>query len=144
MIAHANAPVQTARVVERGGRGMAGWWWGVVAGLAVVAAFLAELLRRRAAGQQQAMREVLDAADALEARLRQARSEIHAVAGDEHDPVADAMREMLRQRLWLQRHGAEASVADLVRLRDSIRNAGERIEQQLGRVAEARSGSGAP
>lgn len=123
---------------------MSGWWWGVVAGLAVMAAILAEVLRRRAAGQQQAMREVLDAADALESRLREARSEIHAVAGDERDPVAEAMREMLRQRLWLQRHGAEASVADLARLRDSIRSAGARIEQQLGRVAEARSNGASP
>lgn len=86
------------------------------------------------------MRDVLDAADALEARLREARSEIHAVAGEEHDPVADAMREMLRQRLWLQRHGTDASTADLDRLRDSILAAGARIEQQLGRVARARSG----
>lgn len=86
------------------------------------------------------MRDVLDAADALEARLREARSEIHAVAGEEHDPVADAMREMLRQRLWLQRHGTDTSTADLDRLRDSILAAGARIEQQLGRVARARSG----
>lgn len=120
---------------------MPAWGWAVVAALALLAASLAEVLRRRAAHQQQAMREVLDAADALESRLREARSEIHAVAGDEQDPVADAMREMLRQRLWLQRHGAEASVADLVRLRDSIRSAGARIEQQLGRVARARSGT---
>jgi hypothetical protein len=119
---------------------MRGWWWGLVATLAMVAAILAETLRRRAARQQRAMRDVLDAADALEARLREARTEIHAVAGDTHDPVAEAMREMLRQRLWLQRHGAAASLADLVRLRDSILEAGARIEQQLGRVARARSG----
>ena len=85
------------------------------------------------------MRQLLDAADALEARLRVARAEIEAVVGDDiEDPVQAAMREMLRQRLWLREHGAEASVADLQQVRSSIDEARTRIEQQLVQIERAR------
>ncbi|MGO4775756.1 hypothetical protein AB4084_09645, partial [Lysobacter sp. 2RAB21] len=90
--------------------------------------------------RQRAMREVLDAADALEARLRAARAEIEAVAGDEgRDPVGDAMREMLRQRLWLRDHGRRASLNQLVEVRASIDDARSRIEQQLNKIEQARA-----
>lgn len=95
--------------------------------------------RRRAGRRQRAMRQLLDAADALEARLRVARAEIEAVVGDDiEDPVQAAMREMLRQRLWLREHGAEASVADLQQVRSSIDEARTRIEQQLVQIERAR------
>lgn len=86
------------------------------------------------------VRDVLDAADALESRLRTARAEIEAVAGDEGaDPVADAMREMLRQRLWLRDHGRNASLDQLAEVRESIDVARRRIEQQLSRIERARA-----
>lgn len=100
------------------------------------------LLRRRGSGQdrhRRAMAGVLDAADALESRLRTARSEIEAVAGDGEDPVREAMQEMLRQRLWLQQHGAAASVAQLDAVRESIDGARARIDQQLRRIEAARA-----
>jgi len=97
------------------------------------------IARRRAGRRQRAMRQLLDAADALEARLRVARAEIEAVVGDDiEDPVQAAMREMLRQRLWLREHGAEASVADLQQVRSSIDEARTRIEQQLVQIERAR------
>lgn len=90
--------------------------------------------------RQQAVGEVLDAADALEARLRDARSEIEAVAGDdEAEPVREALREMLRQRLWLQQHGEAASLDELDAVRDSIDAARVKIEQQLLRIERARA-----
>lgn len=93
------------------------------------------------ARRQRAMRELLDAADALEARLRTARAEIEAVAGDEgRDPVADAMREMLRQRLWLRDHGRSASLNQLSEVRASIDQARARIEQLLNQIERARTG----
>lgn len=86
------------------------------------------------------MRELLDAADALEARLRIARAEIAAVAGDHvEDPVRDAMREMLRQRLWLRDHGKGASLVQLIEVRASIDDARTRIEQQLSLIERARA-----
>ena len=102
--------------------------------------FTIAIVRRRTGRRQRAVRQLLDAADALEARLRTARSEIEAVAGDHiDDPVHDAMREMLRQRLWLREHGPSASVAELQQVRESIDQARARIELQLGRIERARA-----
>ena len=97
------------------------------------------LLRRRGSRRQQAFSAVLDAADAFEDRLRVARAEIEAVAGNDENPVRDAMHEMLRQRLWLQQHGGAASAEQLDQVRASIDTARERIEQQLDRIERARS-----
>lgn len=111
----------------------------LIASLAALSAWL--LLRRRAVGdrRRRAMAGVLDAADALEARLRAARSEIEAAAGGGEDPVREALQEMLRQRLWLQRHGAEATPARLDAVRASIDEARARIDHQLRRVERARA-----
>jgi hypothetical protein len=113
-------------------------WILVAAGVAIVVALLfrQNSPRRRA----RAVRELLDAADALEARLRSARSEIEAVAGEHGpDPVGDAMREMLRQRLWLRDHGREASLEQLAEIRASIDAARGRIETQLAKITQARA-----
>ncbi len=89
--------------------------------------------------RRRAMKQLLDSADALEARLRKARSEIEAVVGDDiEDPVRDALREMLRQRLWLREHGQAASLTDLDQVRGSIDDARARIELQLLRIERAR------
>lgn len=98
------------------------------------------LLCRVPARRRHAMRELLDSADALEARLRIARAEIEAVVGDEAaDPIRDAMREMLRQRLWLRDHGKSASFEQLTEVRVSIDVALARIEQQLLQIERARA-----
>lgn len=109
--------------------------------VALAAAVVAFSLRRAGSSRRQrAVRELLDAADALEARLRMARAEIEAVAGDLNlDPVGDAMREMLRQRLWLRDHGDSASVEQLAEVRLSIDTARGRIEQQLSQIERARA-----
>lgn len=102
----------------------------------MVALFRQQAPRRRA----RAVRELLDAADALESRLRTARAEIAAVAGEQGpDPVGEAMREMLRQRLWLRDHGRDASLAQLAEVRTSIDAARGRIEAQLAKIARARA-----
>jgi 3-methyladenine DNA glycosylase AlkD len=106
---------------------------------AVVAAALAFFIRHRAGRRQRAVRQLLDAADALEARLRTARAEIEAVAGDEDDPVRQAMREMLRQRLWVQQHAGRASLEELDTVRTSIDDARGRIDAQLARIERARA-----
>lgn len=95
--------------------------------------------RRASARRQQAVAGLLDAADALEARLRTARAEIEAVAGDDRNPVRDAMQEMLRQRLWLQQHAGQASLQQLDSVRASIDDASRRIDQQLLRIERARA-----
>ncbi len=104
--------------------------------LAIVVAVRRRVHRRRAAFAQ-----VLDAADALEARLRLARVEIGAGSDAGEDPVREALQEMLRQRLWLQQHGADASLATLDALQVSIEAARGRLEQQLARIIDARRGA---
>lgn len=111
----------------------------IVAALAAAAAFVLIRRPRPMSPHQRAVRDVLDAADALEDRLRTARAEIEAVAGDHGpDPVADAMREMLRQRLWLRDFGESASPEQLAEVRHAIDAARGRIEHQLVRIEEAR------
>lgn len=101
---------------------------------------LTPLLRGRHR-RQQAQARLLDAADALEARLREARAEIEAVAvaGAGEAAVRDAMQEMLRQRLWLQQHGDRAPVAEIDAVRQSIEAARARIDQQLLAIERARA-----
>ena len=106
---------------------------------AIVAGTIAFTVLFRGRRRQRAVRELLDAADVLEARLRTARAEIEAVAGDDADPVRDAMREMLRQRLWLQQHGATASLSEMDLVRVSLEAARQRIDQQLARIERARA-----
>ncbi len=103
--------------------------------IAIIAALL---IRRRSQGRQRAVSGVLDAADALEERLRTARAEIEAVAGSEADPVRDALREMLRQRLWLKEHAGTATLEELAIVQRSIEAAKVRIEQQLHQIERAR------
>ena len=106
---------------------------------AIGAAVTAFIYFSRGRRRQGAVRSLLDAADALEARLRTARAEIEAVAGDEADPVRDAMREMLRQRLWLQQHGAAASLDELATVRTSLEAARDKIDLQLAQIERARA-----
>lgn len=94
---------------------------------------------RRETPRQRAMIRLLDAADALEARLRTAKIEIEAIIGDEDETVRTALQEMLRQRLWLQQHGQTASVQTLEEIRASIEQARVRIDQQLVLVERART-----
>ncbi|TDK26048.1 hypothetical protein E2F46_05450 [Luteimonas aestuarii] len=107
--------------------------------VAAVAVALAQLTRRRGRRRQQAMTQLLDAADALEDRLRTARSEIEAIAGTDQNPVREAMQEMLRHRLWLQQHGAEAPLEQLDSVRDAIEDAQRSIDRQLVQIERARA-----
>lgn len=112
----------------------------VTAAIAVAATLIVRRRASQGSRREQVVSDVLDAADALEARLRDARSEIEAVVGeDEADPVRDALREMLRQRLWLQQHGQAASLDELDAVRESIDAARVRIEQQLLQIERARA-----
>lgn len=107
--------------------------------LAAAGFALSKLNAHRGRRRQRAVSQLLDAADALEERLRTARSEIEAIAGSDENPVRDAMQEMLRHRLWLQQHGASAPVEDLDTVRDAIESARRSIDQQLLRIAQARA-----
>lgn len=96
---------------------------------------------RRARRRRQAYARVLDAADAFESLLREARSQIDSLDGSS-DPVREALQEMLRQRLWLQQHGADANVAALDAMRDSIIAAQAQVDRHLAQLAQARAAAG--
>ena len=72
-------------------------------------------------------------------RNTNARAEIEAVAGDDDNPLQVALREMLRQRLWLQQNGQTATLRELDTVRVSIDQARGRIEAQLERIERARA-----
>lgn len=105
----------------------------------VIAIVAAMLIRHRSQRRQQAVSGVLDAADALEERLRTARAEIEAVAGSDADPVRDALRDMLRQRLWLKEHAGTATLDELAIVTGSLDAARRRIDQQLEQIERARA-----
>jgi hypothetical protein len=107
--------------------------------LLLIVAGVAWRLSRRDLPRQRAFTRLLDSADALESRLRTAKLEIEAITGDTDATVNTALQEMLRQRLWLQQHGATASVQKLDEMRISIDQARDRIDQQLTLVERARS-----
>jgi methyl-accepting chemotaxis protein len=109
------------------------------AAIIVAALALAWRVRRPGTPRQRAFTRLLDAADALEARLRTAKAEIEAITGDEDESVRAALQEMLRQRLWLQQHGETASIQTLDELRASIDQARARIDRQLIQVERARA-----
>lgn len=106
--------------------------------IAAVAVAAAIAVRRRSGRRQRAVGALLDAADALEHRLRTARAELETVTGDDR-ATREAMQEMLRQRLWLQQHGAEAPLERIDAVRLSLEQAGARIERQLERIRDARA-----
>ena len=109
--------------------------------VAVAAAIAGWLRSQRRAQRAQIVSTLLDAADALEARLRAARSEIEAIAGDQRNPVRAAMQDILRQRLWLQEHALVADLNQLQAVRDALELSRTNLEQQLQLIAKAR-GSG--
>ena len=111
----------------------------LLAAIITAAALFLYKRQARRGRRQRAVSDLLDAADALEARLRTARAEIEAVAGDEDNPVQEAMKEMLRQRLWLQQHQGTASLDELGKVRESIELARGRIDTQLERIERARA-----
>lgn len=109
--------------------------------VAVAAAFAGWRVLLRSRLRQRVVSGLLDAADALEARLRAARSEIEAIAGDCRNPVRAAMQDILRQRLWLQQHAADADLVQLQAVRDALDQAGANLEHQLHQIAQARGGA---
>ena len=112
----------------------------LIALLAGAGLLLALRILGRHRQRQQAISQVLDAADTLELRLRAARSEIEAIAGDQVNPVRAAMHDLLQQRLWLQDNAQHASLAQLAKVRQTWDSAREQLDLQLQRIAQTRAG----
>ena len=96
--------------------------------------------RRDSLHRQRVISQLLDAADALETRLRAARTEIEAIAGDHVNPVRAAMQDLLQQRLWLKDNAQQASLAQLEDVRRSLESARASLDSQLQKIEQARAG----
>lgn len=91
---------------------------------------MAAWLAWRESARRRALHALMDAADALEGRLREARSRLGQRPG-QPDPVQAALGELLQHRLWLRDHGAGASLRRLADVRAGIEGATRDLEAQL-------------
>ncbi|HET6603240.1 MAG TPA: hypothetical protein VFG21_03355 [Xanthomonadaceae bacterium] len=124
-----------------------------VALVAPVAAFVAFRIWS-AHRRERALRRLLDRADALEKLLvrtrermqamkqvvRRVPSDIAAEADaslDAGNRVQQALRNVLEHRLWIARHGATASHAELVTAERALQRSHARIADQLERLESA-------
>ena len=96
---------------------------GAVAVIATAWRLRGQRLRRRG------LREVMDAADALEAHVRSVRDTVNRTPGGAaaDSALQDVMRDLLRHRLWLQQQGLDASRSELEGVRDKLETARLRL-----------------
>jgi len=132
---------------------------GVTLILAVIAAFgvialIAWIPFHRAASRQRALIRLLQGADQLERLLHTTRERMNAmqdVVGrvpadigavaraslDADGRVQQALRDLLEHRLWISRHGATASLAELKQAELAMSRARGSISSQLARLESA-------
>ncbi len=125
--------------------------------LAVIAASL-WLYDRRIRRRTRLLLGILDLADDLERSLRECRSRLHTVqpiigyappttsspspvlATHIAEPqIQAALRDLLAHRLWLKANAADATMAELVAARDSLRHSRAELDRQLDRLVDATS-----
>lgn len=111
----------------------------LIAAIALAALGLTLYRGYREQRRRQLLGRILDAADTLETRLRAARSELDTIGQPDTNPALLALRDVLRQRLWLQEHGPTASLRALDQIRRSLEAASNRIDEQLQQVERART-----
>lgn len=125
----------------------------VVVAVCLVLAVLGLWLRDRGDhGRQNAIRALLDGADALEARLQECRERMQhlrdmlIVLPEEMSAGADtalqadakvqaALRDLLAHRLWIQQHAATASPRELAQAQQALDQSGATLQAQLDRLA---------
>lgn len=121
----------------------------------VLAGLVFLLLReRRWRQREQALRGLLDSADALEARLLDCRERMQHLRGmlvdlpeemtgdaDEalaaDDKVQAALRDLLQHRLWIQQHAAQARQGELDAALGALRQSLRAMDLLLQRLQEA-------
>lgn len=109
---------------------------------------------QRAASRQRALIRLLEGADALEKLLHRTRDRMSAMQGvvervpadigavaraslDADQRVQQALRDLLEHRLWISRHGATATLAELKNAEAAMGRAHASIEAQLARLESA-------
>jgi hypothetical protein len=125
----------------------------VIVAACLVLAVLGLWLRDRGErGRQNAIRALLDGADALESRLQECRERMQhlrdmlVVLPEEMSAQADsalqadakvqaALKDLLAHRLWIQQRAATASLQELTRARQALDQSGTTLQAQLDRLA---------
>ena len=121
--------------------------------LAGVAVLAAAWLRERGLRQRDnAIRALLDGADALEAQLQQCRQRMQSLkemlvalpeemsarantALSADDKVEAALKDLLAHRLWIQQNAASATPKQLEAARAALAQSGATLQAQLDRLA---------
>lgn len=115
------------------------WWW-----------------RRKQLARQRSLRRLLDLADAMESVLDRSQQRMNALHGlvnrvpndiatvalnslESTPPIRDAKRDLLQHRLWIQKHGDDASLAELDTACAALQRASDRLSQQLDQLESAGS-----
>ena len=104
----------------------------LLVGVALVAAVAVLTVLWRLRGQRmrrRGLREVMDAADALEAHVRAVRDTVNRTPGGAaaDSALQEVMRDLLRNRLWLQQQGLDAPLAELESVRAKLETARLRL-----------------
>lgn len=118
--------------------------------LTAVAAWMM-VLRRRQGRRMQAMQQLIELADRLEADLRSCRSgleQAHAVMAanpdlpgsseqDARHAVDAGLQALLRQRIWIRDHAANASLRELDGAATAMRASRDRLQPLLSALSAA-------
>jgi ABC-type transporter Mla subunit MlaD len=127
--------------------------WLVIIAVCLAFAVLGLWLRDRGEhSRQNAIRALLDGADALETRLQECRERMQhlrdmlVVLPEEMSARADsalqadtkvqaALKDLLAHRLWIQQHAATASLHELGQAQRALDQSGATLQAQLDRLA---------
>jgi uncharacterized coiled-coil protein SlyX len=118
----------------------------------VLALYLAWLRERHLRQRENAIRALLDGADALEAQLQECRqrmqtlkemlvvlpeemSESANVALSADDKVGAALKDLLAHRLWIKQNAGTATLQQLDAARVALTQSGATLQAQLDRLA---------
>lgn len=108
----------------------------------------------RAVRREAILRQLLDDADTLEARVLETRTrmrDLEALLGrlpaditesarntlNSEAGVQQALRLILQHRLWIRDHIHSASISQLRQVRDKVRSSLEKLNEQLGKLDNA-------
>jgi uncharacterized protein YukE len=114
---------------------------------------LVAMHERRLRRRQQAIRELLDGADALEAQLQECRERMQhlrdmlTILPAEMSARADsalsadakvqaALKDLLAHRLWIKRHAADATPLEIRAAREALAQSGTTLAALLQRLAD--------
>ena len=128
----------------------------VIVLIVLAAALPYPLWRHRIRARHGALRRLLDLADAMESLLDRSQERMNVLHGlvnrvstdiaavalnslESTLPIREAKRDLLQHRLWIKKHGADASLQELDTACAALQRARDRLAQQLDDLENAGS-----